>query len=128
MQRLSCFPNIQTQTETVLSSASVCRIAKLRQCAKIAELRKALMDAGFNSLNSQARVLGLGRSTAWVILKAGHKSTGLTGSIIRRMSNSSELPLGARQVIEQYIAQKIAGAYGHDKKQIRKFRERALMT
>jgi hypothetical protein len=100
------------------------RDIKLKQSAKLAELRQALMHAGFRSLDSQALALGLGRSTTWAILKAGHKSTGLTGSITGRILKSPELPPGARRVIEEYIAQKLAGAYGHDKRQRRKFRER----
>jgi hypothetical protein len=110
----------QPVTEVLVSPNS--RTIKLQQCAKIAELRQALLIAGFRSLDSQAVALGLGRSTAWSVLRAGHKSTGLTGSVIRRMSGSSELPEGARRVLEQYVAQKLAGAYGHDEKQLRRFR------
>src|SRR5690349_2727223 len=114
----------QADTEAVVTRALAGRHIQSQQCAKIAELRQALLDAGFCSLNSQALALGLGRSTTWSILKAGHKGTGLTGSIIRRILSSRELPLAAKFVIEQYVAQKLAGAYGHDKKQLRKFQER----
>jgi hypothetical protein len=112
-QREPCF-------EPVLTSRDI----KLQQCAKIAELRRALLAAGFVSLDSQTVALGLGRSTTWSILRACHKSTGLTGSVIKRILNSAQLPAPARSVIEQYIAQKSAGAYGHDRDQIRRFRER----
>lgn len=98
------------------------RNIKLKQCAKIAELREALLIAGFQSVDRQARALGLGRSTAWSVLRAGHKSTGLTGSIIRRISSSPELPENARLVLQQYVAQKLAGTFGHDTKQLRRFR------
>ena len=110
----------QPASEVLVSPNS--RTIKLQQCAKIAELRQALLIAGFRSVASQALALGLGRSTAWSVLRAGHKSTGLTGSVIRRMSGSSELPEGARRVLEQYVAQKLAGAFGHDEKQLRRFR------
>ena len=106
----------------LLSSAT--RDVKVQQCAKIGELRQALVDAGFHSLDSQAIALGLARSTTWVILKARHKSSGLTGSVIRQILRSPELPATAERVIQQYVAQKMAGAYGHDRKQIQKFRAR----
>ena len=101
--------------------SATCRRVKLQQCAKIAELRQVLLDTGFHSLNRQAAALGLGRSTTWTILKARHKSSGLTASVIRRMLRSPELPPAARLVIEEYVAQKLAGAYGHSRKQLNKF-------
>lgn len=104
------------------AQAPLNRNIKLQQCAKIAELGQALLAAGLQSTESRARALGLCRSTTWTILKAGHKSTGLTASIIRRILDSPELPSGAKQVIEQYVALKLAGAYGHDKKQVQRFR------
>ena len=104
--------------------SSVGRGAKLEQCAKVAELRRALMDAGFHSLGEQARALGLGRSTTWAILKAGHKSSGLSASVVRRMLRSANLPPAARRVIEEYVREKLAGTFGHGRKQLKKFRAR----
>ena len=115
----------QRDSDFVVTRAPNSRDTKLEQCAKIAELRQALLNAGFRSLASQSLALSLGRSTTWNILRAGHKATGLTGSIIRRILSSPELPQAVRCVIEQYVAQKLAGAYGHDRKQLRKFQERA---
>jgi hypothetical protein len=112
------------QQQPVVRSATspASRYIKLQQCAKIAELRRALSSAGFRSLDSQALALGLGRSSAWSVLKAGHKSTGLTASTIRQILQSEKLPITARQVLEEYIALKLAGAFGHDQKQLRRFR------
>ena len=45
-----------------------------RQSAKIWELRAALVTAGIFTLDEQAEVLGLNRSTAWNILN-GHNKT-----------------------------------------------------
>ena len=104
--------------------SSVGRGAKLEQCAKVAELRRALMDAGFDSLREQARALGLGRSTTWAILKAGHKSSGLSASVVRRMLRSPNLPPAARRVIEEYVREKLAGTFGHGREQLKKFRAR----
>ena len=39
------------------------------QANKIRELRQALIDAGFVSLDQQATALGLPRSTTWAVLK-----------------------------------------------------------
>src|SRR6478736_3104464 len=80
---------------------------KAQQIAKIAELRNALMAAGYHSLDCQAAVLGLSRSTTWIILKANHKASGLTASVISRILCSHELPPNARRVIEEYVAQKM---------------------
>ena len=46
---------------------------KARQSSKIREIGEALITAGFISLDAQAKVLGLPRSTAWTILSAEHK-------------------------------------------------------
>jgi hypothetical protein len=95
---------------------------KARQCSKIAELRQVLLQAGYLSLNQQAVALGLSRSTTWAILQAMHKTSGLSGSVIKRMLRSRELPPEARQWIEEYVAERLAGAYGHNNMQLRVFR------
>ena len=51
---------------------------KARQSAKIKQFGDALVEAGYHALDGQARVLGLSRSTTWTILKANHKSSGLS--------------------------------------------------
>jgi hypothetical protein len=95
---------------------------KARQCAKIAELRRVLLAAGYYTLNRQAIALGLSRSTTWAILQANHKSSGLSGSLIKRMLRSRELPPAARQWIEEYVAEKLTGAYGHKRNRLDIFR------
>jgi len=95
---------------------------KARQCAKIAELRKVLLVAGYHSLDERAIALGLSRSTTWAILQANHKSSGLSGSLIKRMLRSRELPLAVREWIEEYIFEKLIGLYGHNRNRLRIFR------
>ena len=95
---------------------------KARQCAKIGELRQALLDAGFISLDQQAAALGLSRSSAWSLLKSAHKASGLSASTIRRMLNSPTLPPKARHVIEDYVERKCSGTYGHREHRLRRFR------
>src|SRR5580692_9178010 len=67
------------------------RELKAQQSSKIREIGEALITAGFVSLNAQAnqaKVFGLPRSTAWTILSAKHKGTGLSARIICRMLSS----------------------------------------
>src|SRR5437899_6522902 len=51
---------------------------KIRQGCKIKELGDALIAAGYVTLGQQAQALGLARSTAWTILRASHKGSGLS--------------------------------------------------
>jgi len=94
---------------------------KARQCAKITELRQVLLRAGYQSLDKQASALGLSRSTTWAVLQANHKTSGLSGSVVKRMLRSRDLPPAARQWIEEYVTEKLAGTYGHRRKPLRIF-------
>jgi hypothetical protein len=94
---------------------------KVRQRAKIAEIRAALVAAGFVALDEQAVTLGLSRSTAWTILNANHKSSGLSARTISRILRSSQLPGPARQRMFEYIQEKIEGLYGHTENRRREF-------
>src|SRR6187455_236842 len=76
---------------------------KARQSAKIKQLGDALVEAGHHALDEQARVLGLSRSTTWTILKANHKSSGLSAAIINRMLATPQLPPRVRLKIFEYI-------------------------
>jgi hypothetical protein len=96
---------------------------KARQTLKIAEIRQALVAAGFETLSKQAAVLGVSRSTAWAVLKGDHKASGLSAPVIKRMLASPDLPPRARQVINQYVREKLCGAYGHSKTRLRIFRK-----
>ena len=101
--------------------SSPCKTLKARQCAKIRELGQALVAAGFRSLDSQAAVLGLPRSTAWSIFKSNHKGSGLSASVINRMLSAPHLPLPVRAKIFEYIDEKTAGLYGDSKKPLSQF-------
>jgi hypothetical protein len=97
---------------------------KAMQCSQIRELRKALVRAGHLTLDQQTESLGLGRSTAWMILQGNHKHSGLSAAIIKRMLASQQLPPHARKILLEYVEDKLAGAYGHNQTQLRRFRER----
>src|SRR6266536_4128061 len=97
---------------------------KARQSSKIRELVEAVKSAGFLTLDEQAKALGLSRSTAWTIRKAGHKASGLSASIINRMLAAPELPPFARTKILEYVEEKAAGFYGGSWSQRHKFAAR----
>jgi predicted DNA-binding transcriptional regulator AlpA len=97
---------------------------KARQAAKIKQLGEALVAAGFCTLDDQAKVLGLSRSTTWTILKANHKSSGLSASVINRMSAAPALPPRVKLTIAEYIEEKRAGLYGDGDHRVRRFAER----
>ena len=94
---------------------------KRRQAQKIRAIGEALTAEGYGSLAVQAEVLGLCRSTAWTIIKANHKTSGLTAATINRMLAAPGLPQTARLVVLEYIEEKVAGLYGDDKSKIRRF-------
>jgi hypothetical protein len=95
---------------------------KARQASKIAEIRKALIAAGYDTITTQAAVLGLSRSTAWAVLRGKHKSSGLTTSVINRILRSQDLPPTARRIVDEYVQEKLGGAYGHSEARLRQFR------
>jgi predicted DNA-binding transcriptional regulator AlpA len=107
---------------TMASAPSSTSVMKTRQAAKIAELRQALIAQGFVSLSQQAAALGLSRSTTWHLLKGNHKSSGLSATVVRRMLKSPQIPPDAKLIIEDYVQEKLAGAYGHKKSRVRVFR------
>src|SRR5215217_2555570 len=76
---------------------------KARQASKVAEIRPALVSAGFDTLSKQAAVVGLSRSSAWAVLQGDHKASGLSADTIKRILASPDLPPAARQIVEEYI-------------------------
>jgi hypothetical protein len=94
---------------------------KARQSSKIREIGNALITAGIVSLDAQAKALGLPRSTAWTILSAEPKGTGISARIICRMLNSEPLPPLVRAKIVEYPKEKAAGIYGGTEMQLRRF-------
>ena len=111
--------NRVNKSETLTSCLS---LMKARQSAKIAELRKALIAAGVDTLVEQTAALNLSRSTAWKILQADHKSSGLSASVINRMLRSRKLPATARRIVDEYVHEKLLGAYGHRPAALMRFR------
>jgi hypothetical protein len=101
---------------------------KARQAIRIKELGAAIAADGFVTLDEQARALGLSRSTTWTVLKANHKASGLAAGTINQMLSSQALPPRARVTILTYIEEKLAGLYGHNKEQLRRFAAGSLFA
>lgn len=102
--------------------------AKARQASKLAEIRAALIAAGCNTTAKQASALGLGRSTAWIVLN-GDKRAGPSVDVLKRILASSTLPMVVRQKVEEYVTDKAGGLYGHSEQRAEAFRDqfRALI-
>ena len=101
---------------------------KARQSSKIREIGNALITAGIVSLDAQAKALGLPRSTAWTILAAEHKGTGISARIVCRMLSSAQLPALARVKIMEYAEERAAGIYGGTKTQNRRFASKLTLN
>jgi len=84
----------------------------------------ALVAAGFETLDEQADVLCLPRSTTWNIVLGNHKKSGLSANLLGRMLKSHRLPASVRSEIIEYIEAKVGGSFGHNKIQLRRFRAR----
>jgi hypothetical protein len=99
-----------------------------RQRSKIKEIGDALCAAGHVTLDEQASVLGLSRSTTWAVLQANHKSSGLTATLINRMLEAPKLPSPVRAKILEYVQEKAAGLYGHQDRVRRIFYQQVSNT
>ena len=86
--------------------------ARIQQRRKIEEIGRTLVECGFVALEEQAYALGLCRSTAWTVIRATHKTSGLSAMTLNRMLATDHLPLPVRLKVLEYIAEKISGAYG----------------
>src|SRR5712671_2039850 len=94
---------------------------KARQALKIRNLGEALVASGYVSINQQARALGLSRSTTWAIIQADHKTSGLSASVINRILSTPQVPSKVKTLILEYVEEKLAGLYGHNKTQLTRF-------
>ena len=95
---------------------------KERQALKLAEIREALVAAGYNTTAKQAAVLGVGRSTAWWLLNH-NKRAGPSAKVIKRILLSPQIPKRVRRQVEQYVEEKVRGLYGHSEQRTQWFSE-----
>ena len=97
--------------------------AKARQASKLAEIRKVLIAAGYDTTAKQALALGISRSTAWVVLNRDNKA-GPSAVVIKRILSSPNVPPVARRKVEEYVEEKIDGLYGHSERRKQLFRDK----
>ena len=98
--------------------------SRKQQRLKIEEIGRTLVECGFVTLDEQAYVLGLSRSTTWTVLRAMHKNSGLSAMTINRMLATDHLPLRVRLKLLEYVAEKMSGAYGDQKHRLKAFASR----
>ena len=96
--------------------------AKARQASKLAEIREALVAAGYDTTAKQAAALGVSRPTGWALLNRD-KRAGPSAMIIKRILSSPSLPPAARRKVEEYIKEKSGGLYGHSGTRTQAFRD-----
>ena len=96
--------------------------AKARQAAKVEEVRRALIVAGYRTIAEQAFVLGVNRSTAWALLNRARRA-GPSAIVLKRILSSHNLPHAVRRKVEEYIKEKSTGRYAHDKRRVQWFRD-----
>ncbi len=68
----------------------------------LGRITEALRQAGYTSLDAQAKALGLPRSTAYTIIRCQHKVGRLSNRVLTKMLAQQELPKGVRAVVEEY--------------------------
>ena len=71
-----------------------------------ARISGALISSGCLTLDQQAKALGLGRSTAWNIIKNKHKLGRLSAKTIERILTNPKTPPTVRAVVQQYVAER----------------------
>src|SRR3974390_2609531 len=93
-----------------------------RQALKLAEIREALVAAGYDTTAKQAAILGVGRSTAWCFLNRETRA-GPSAKVIKRILLSPQIPKRVRRKVEQYVEEKVRGVYGHSEQRTQWFSE-----
>ena len=93
-------------TESAMSTPffSIKRVSQFR-AIPVQAIAEALVAEGYTSLDKQAKALGLGRSTAWTIIKKKHKLGRLNAKTTQSILANPDTPASVRAVIQQYLAQ-----------------------
>jgi hypothetical protein len=85
-------------------------IAVIVHCASkrrqaLGRIAEVLREAGYASLDAQAKALGLPRSTAYTIMKCQHKQGRLSKRVLAKMLSHPQLPQRVRAVVQEYISE-----------------------
>ena len=77
-----------------------------RRTVPVQQIADALVEAGYASLDEQAKALGIHRATAWTIIKTKHKLGYLNAKTTERMLANPELPQCIRDVLQRNVAER----------------------
>jgi hypothetical protein len=86
-------------------SALMARETSKQRRQALGRIADALREAGYTSLDAQAKALGLPRSTAYTIIKCQHKMGRLSKSVLAKMLSHSDLPKRVRAVLQEYASE-----------------------
>ena len=92
-----------------LSAACSLARGRWKYPTKIQDIAGALIAEGYRSLDEQAKVLGVHRSTAWTIMKTKHKLGRLSRKTTNSMLANPALPPSVRIVVLQYLTERSDG-------------------
>src|SRR5262245_24869200 len=81
-----------------------------RRTIPVQYVANALLDAGYRSLDKQAKALGVNRSTAWTIIRTKHKLGYLNAKTAKRILANPELPECIRDVLTRYAEGSVPGS------------------
>jgi hypothetical protein len=85
------------------SSSGVCRRSPIEHI-----IAAALVAEGYTTLDQQAKALGIHRNTTWTIVREKHKLGRLNSGTTRRILANPDTPASVRDVIRQYLAERLA--------------------
>jgi len=89
-----------------LEAVRLLNASSVRRTIPVQRIADALVEAGYISLDQQARALGVHRATAWTIMRTKHKLGYLNGKTAERMLANPELPTCIRDVLHRYATEK----------------------
>jgi len=101
-------PTLSTHFETVGYSNDI-NSCRERRITSLQQISNSLVAAGYTSLDSQAKALGVRRSTAWTIVNAKHKLGRLSAKTTNRILANPELPAPVRAAVRQYLDEADSG-------------------
>ena len=99
-------PSLSARLETVRYITEITSSSGDRRTMPLRQIAEALVEAGYKSLDDQARALGIHRATAWTIIRTKHKLGRLNAKTIERMLANPDLPPSVRLVLQKYLTER----------------------
>ena len=93
---------------------------------KMREIAECLRRCGRVTVDSQAKALGVSRSTAWAMLSGRYKVSGISARVVKQILSSQDLPPEVRVKVIEYVADKVSGKFGCNPTRLRRFRSRMI--